>query len=93
MEFVFVLSNFGQRFATRERALQIREELAREAHGREVVIDFAGVTNVSYSFADEFLGKLYAESSVGVRVKNLSPQLATIANRAVERRAGVAVAS
>jgi hypothetical protein len=51
------------------------------------------VTNVSYSFADEFLGKLYAESSVGVRVKNLSPQLATIANRAVERRAGVAVAS
>jgi hypothetical protein len=95
MALVFILSDFGQMFATRDRAIEIREELLKRAAAEdtsEVTIDFAGVTNVSYSFADEFLGKLCAEAAIRVHPTNLSPRVAQISSRAVERRAGFAIA-
>lgn len=93
MALMFTLSDFGQTFATRERAAELREDLVRRAAEHdEVIVDFAGVTNVSYSFADEFLGKLCADATVRVHAENLAPRVARIADRAVERRAGCAVA-
>jgi anti-anti-sigma regulatory factor len=93
MALTFVLNDFGQTFATRERGAELRSELLQQlADGRDVVIDFAGVTNVSYSFADEFLGKLCADPAVNVASRNLSPRVARIADRATARRAGCAIA-
>lgn len=93
MALMFRLGDFGQSFATRERGEELREALLRALDDRgEVVIDFAGVTTVSYSFADEFLGKLCAEHPVKVRSANISPRVARIAGRATERRAGCALA-
>ena len=89
MALVFTLSDFGHTFATRERGVELREKLLLQAGGdQEVVVDFAGVTNVSYSFADEFLAKLCADAAVRVRPRNLSERVAGIADRAIERRAG-----
>jgi hypothetical protein len=94
MALMFILSDFGQTFATRERAAQLREELMDKAvDHEEVIVDFDGVTNVSYSFADEFLGKLCADTTLRVQPKNLAPRVALIANRAVARRGGCAVAN
>lgn len=93
MALVFTLSDFGQTFATRERGAELREELLRRAGDQDdVLVDFEGVTNVSYSFADEFLARLCAEAPMRVRPANLSPRIAGIAERAVERRSGGAVA-
>jgi hypothetical protein len=87
----FKLNEFSQTFATRERGSELREELAqRMGSDKDVVVDFDGVTNISYSFADEFLGKLCAEDDVRVTVENARSGVARIAGRAVERRAGAA---
>lgn len=87
----FKLNEFSQTFATRERGSELREELSRRVGpAKAIVVDFDGVTNISYSFADEFLGKLLAEADIQVTVENAGPSVARIAGRAVERRAGVA---
>jgi anti-anti-sigma regulatory factor len=89
MALMFTLSDFGQTFATRERGAELREQLLGQvADHDEIVVDFAGVTNVSYSFADEFLAKLCVEAGVPVRRTSVTPQIARIADRAVERRTG-----
>jgi hypothetical protein len=88
----FTLNEFSQTFATRERGTELREELVHRAGSdKAIVVDFDGVTNISYSFADEFLGKLFAEGNMQVTVENAMPGVARIAGRAVERRAGTAV--
>lgn len=93
MALTFFLSDFGHTFATRERGAELRGELLGRLDGApDVMIDFAGVTNVSYSFADEFLGKLCADDVVRVQSRNASPRVARIASRATERRAGCSVA-
>lgn len=93
MTAVFNLSEFGQTFATRERGTDVREEfLRRFADDAHVVVDLAGVTNLSYSFADEFFGKLAAGASVRVSRTNGVPRLEKIVSRAIERRDGCAVA-
>ena len=55
------------------------------------MIDFADITNVSYSFADEFVGKLAAENSdaLTIELTNMSPAVQRIVCRAQERRAGI----
>jgi hypothetical protein len=87
----FTLNEFSQTFATRERGAELREELmGRVGEGEEVIVDFDGITNISYSFADEFLGKLCADGRMRVITENVRPGVARIAGRAVERRAGAA---
>jgi hypothetical protein len=47
----------GQAFSTRARGEEIRVEIeGLAASSGEVLIDFAGVRSVSYSFADELIG-------------------------------------
>lgn len=85
----FKLNEFSQTFATRERGTELRAELAERVGDQgSVIVDFDGVTNISYSFADEFLGKLCAAGEMKVVVENARPGVARIANRAVQRRAG-----
>jgi len=93
MALMFQLSEFGQTFATRDRGDELRRTLLERAHGQDaVVVDFAGVTSVSYSFADEFLGKLCADAGLRLERRNLTPRIAAIADRAVARRAGSTIA-
>jgi STAS-like domain of unknown function (DUF4325) len=92
MALTFTLNDFGTTFATRERGAELREELLERAHEDDhVTVDFAGVTNVSYSFADEFMGKLCAETNMRVEMLNAAARVAEIAGRAVERRSENAV--
>ncbi len=87
----FDLIEFSRAFATRERGTELREELLRRAAHADadaVVVRFAGVTNVSYSFADEFLGKLCAQADVAVRLEGMAAGVERVVQRAVERRAG-----
>jgi anti-anti-sigma regulatory factor len=83
----YILMEFGTSFATRGRGRDLREDLEAKASPGGVVIDFAGVTNVSYSFADEFVGKLGA-GGVDLTVENMSPPVERSVLRAMTRRAG-----
>jgi len=53
-------SSFGSRVAGRPLKNRL-SNLARMCPAQEVIIDFADVALVSSSFADEFIGKLFAE--------------------------------
>ena len=81
----FSLSTHGTSFATRARGEELRLdalELAGEAP--DLVLDFSGVARVSYSFADEFAGKLgmlYA-----VTVEGANANVARHIDAAVARR-------
>jgi anti-anti-sigma regulatory factor len=85
-----ILKNFGTSFATRERGRELRESLYERADGGLVVLDFSGVTNVSYSFADELVGKLRADG-IDVELVSMSGPVERSVRRAVERRAGASV--
>jgi len=83
----FQVSEFGRTFATRERGDALRRDLLKLAEGHDLaVVDFDGVMSVSYSFADEFVGKLCTEESLQVDLQNLSPRVREIVDRAVARR-------
>lgn len=90
MASVFRMSVFGRAFATRERGAEIREAFRSHSAGECTAVDFAGVANVSYSFADEFLGVLVSEPlpDGGRRfdIVNAAPSIERIAGRAIERR-------
>jgi hypothetical protein len=83
----YILKDFGTSFATRARGREIREDLASAAAKGVVEIDFAGVTNVSYSFADEFVGKLSADG-LELTCVNMAPAVERSVARAVGRRTG-----
>lgn len=92
MPLLFALNDFGRSFATRGRGSEIHEELAKRIREDDrVTIDFAGITHVSYSFADEFVGKLVA-SGAAVEPINMTPAVAGPVQRAISRRAGAALA-
>jgi hypothetical protein len=61
----FTMAKRGSVFSTPERAIRILAELeqteARSGHDRELVLDFAAVTNVSDSFADGFIGTVVSQ--------------------------------
>jgi hypothetical protein len=87
----FKLNEFGQTFATRGRGKELREELlSRMAAVEMIEVDFAGVTNVSYSFADELFGVLMSRTGVvpAVRLVNLEPTVDRVVSDAVGRRRG-----
>jgi uncharacterized protein DUF4325 len=86
----YVLKDFGTSFATRSRGRELRDDLVARADGTAAVVDFADVTNVSYSFADEFVGKLTADGMV-VECINMVPAVQRSVTRAADRRSGAPV--
>jgi hypothetical protein len=55
----FRLSTYGRAFSTRPRGSELLAVLEAQASNAPIVdIDFDGVTSISYSFADEFVGVL-----------------------------------
>jgi hypothetical protein len=83
----FVLSDFGRSFATRGRGEELRTVLLSTAPVDEpVILDFAEVRRVTYSFADEFVARLSVSHRAGVSVVNAQPTVAQIIGRAVDRR-------
>jgi STAS-like domain of unknown function (DUF4325) len=87
MALSYILKDFGTSFATRDRGRDLREDLLSRAPVGPVVLDFAGVTNVSYSFADEFMGKLSAQG-FDLAFENMAPAVERSVRRAVGRRTG-----
>ncbi|HEV2974686.1 MAG TPA: DUF4325 domain-containing protein [Solirubrobacteraceae bacterium] len=92
MASVFRMSMFGRAFATRERGAKIREAFLSHSAGEHATIDFADIANISYSFADEFLGVLIVDPlpDGGRRfdLVNVSPSIERVAERAIKRRQG-----
>jgi hypothetical protein len=96
MALTFRLREFGHAFATRGRGKEVRSELLARLKDETVVrIDFADVTNVSYSFADEFLGVMLTEASAdapAVEFVNMDAAIDRVVHDAVGRRRGEPVA-
>lgn len=86
----YVVKNFGTSFATRSRGRELRDDLVARAGETMIAVDFDGVTNVSYSFADEFVGKLSAEG-VAIECINMVPAVERSVTRAIGRRSGTPV--
>lgn len=86
----FRLGQYGRSFATRERGAELREELLARwlPMSGELTIDFDGVQRVSYSFADELVGRLAAEHDVSVSIANARGAVASVVERATSRRLG-----
>jgi anti-anti-sigma regulatory factor len=92
MALLFSLREFGSAFATRGRGAELREAvLAKSADEPVVILDFTDVTNVSYSFADEFVGKLSSADpdSSKIELVNMAPSVGQIVLRARERRTSI----
>lgn len=85
----FSLAKHGLVFSTRDRGARMRAELleARNVANSPLTIDFAGVQSASYSFLDEFVGKL-AESMApeAPRLLNLPPMIARTIESSLRRR-------
>jgi hypothetical protein len=91
MALLFSLREFGQAFATRGRGEELRNEFLARSAGQEVTkIDFTDVTNVSYSFADEFLGVLVSSTRDAPRVElvNMAESVERVVTQAMSRRRG-----
>jgi hypothetical protein len=59
-----------------------------------IEVDFAGVTNVSYSFADEFFGVLMTSGAADVptaSLVNVEPAVQRVVRDAIGRRRGESV--
>ncbi|HEX3873599.1 MAG TPA: STAS-like domain-containing protein [Solirubrobacteraceae bacterium] len=88
---MFSLREFGSSFATRERGAELRAAiLAHGAADHAVTIDFADVTNVSYSFADELVGRLPTEDfdARNIELTNMNATVERIVRSARRRRIG-----
>ncbi len=81
----FQLSHFGTVFSTRPLGERIRAEAIAQRDGDEtLVISFADVRSISYSFADEFLGPIMAKGNV--HLEDVAPALHPVILGALERR-------
>ncbi len=88
----FELKEFGNSFATRGRGEALREELlTRVGDVRRVVVDLAGVEQMSYSVADELFGKLSAEEGLWLDIEGASPNISRTIENAIRRRTPSAV--
>lgn len=95
MAVLFSLREYGTTFATRGRGAEVRTALLEDAgEEKAVVIDFADVTHISYSFADEFVGKLSARDAHGPRIDliNMSEPIDRTVSAARDRRSASPVA-
>lgn len=83
----FELREFGTSFATRGRGEELRNEVMEHVDDSgHIVVDLAGVEHVSYSFADELLGKLATASSVSVDIEGAGPTVSRTIEDAIRRR-------
>ena len=78
---------------TRQSGERIRNEILNllQESSQAVVIDFAGITVVSSSFADELIGKLVAEMGFiaftqRIRMNGMNEIIAPIIDRSVAQR-------
>jgi anti-anti-sigma regulatory factor len=77
----FKMANRGSVFSTRDRSIlvlaELEQELAASGGDSELILDFTGVTNVSDSFADGFVGVLASQRrSLGLpdpRLEEMTP--------------------
>jgi hypothetical protein len=90
MPLLFQLRDFGRAFATREKGAELRDRLLSSSSDESLVVDFADVTNVSYSFADEFLGVLASDEAHPRLIEpvNMSAPVDRIVRHALARRRG-----
>jgi hypothetical protein len=86
----YILKDFGTSFATRARGRELREDVVANLSDGAVLLDFAGVTNLSYSFADELVGKLSADG-YELEYINMAGPVERSVQRAVARRIGAPV--
>lgn len=83
----FALIEFGRSFATRGRGMELRQEvLDRAGESTSVVVDLTGVDHMSYSFADEFSGKLSIEERLSVDFEGATAVVRRVVEDAVRRR-------
>src|SRR5688572_10806043 len=85
------LADHGLVFSTRDRGARMLADLrekAGEAAIPSVVIDFAEVKSVSYSFIDEFIGELFAAADQDQlpTLANVPPAAARTIERSLQRR-------
>lgn len=96
MRCVYTVVERGRTFSTRPRGAELRESLLQEMKGAEhVTLDFSGVLSISYSFADEFVGRLeqaadQSQVPFGLSVIGASDEVQRVIDRARSNRAEVA---
>lgn len=85
----FSLVKYGLVFSTRDRGARMRAELleVHRASAESMTIDFAGVQSASYSFLDEFVGKLAEAMAPDTpKLVNLPPMIARTIESSLRRR-------
>jgi hypothetical protein len=87
MQAIVELGFLGRSFATRGKGAEVRQRLVREATDCEAVVDFTGVAYVSYSFADEFIGRLATEHpEIHLETVGLEGDVERVVRRVLARR-------
>jgi len=85
----FSLVRHGLVFSTRSRGSRMRAELLETIDDAKTVvtIDFAGVQSASYSFLDEFVGKLAGSMAPNApKLINVPPMIARTIESSLRRR-------
>jgi hypothetical protein len=83
-------TSFRSRFAGRPVKIKLAN-IIEACAGQVVIVDFAGISVISSSFADEVFGKLFAELGPmrfmqSVRLINVSPTVQALVDRAITQR-------
>jgi hypothetical protein len=78
-------------FSTRDRGVRLRDEIQKQARDAEfLVLDFAEVFSVTYSFADEFVGGLARAACDGsnppVMIERADPAIAEMIDLSLRKR-------
>jgi STAS-like domain of unknown function (DUF4325) len=90
----FKLDEQAQSFRSRPAGRPVKTKLSnlvQSCPGQVILVDFAGITVVSSSFADEVFGKLFVEIGPmrfmqGIRLQNVSPTVQALIDRAITQR-------
>ena len=92
-EIEFMVKNKSSGYGTRQAGERVRTEVLNifEATNLPIIIDFQGITLISSSFADEFIGKLVLEFGFFgfnniVRLRNMNELTQSIVQRSVSQR-------
>ena len=92
--YIFELGALGRSFATRGRGAELRERLLADATSSHEEVDFTGVTHVSSSFADEFVGRLITDhQDVDLTLRGLTTDVDRVVQQVLARRRDPALAS
>lgn len=92
----FRFSDLASFFSTRERGSEVRREIEKRLRGANfegfLILDFSGVQLISFSFADEVVGRLLADRAAGewdntlILVANANDEVLHPIVRSLERR-------